>query len=284
MDSTSPRVIRNTLNQWRITAKKGLGQHFLADTEVLQTIISTADITPGDIIIEIGPGLGLLTSELAKKAGKVIAIELDNKLVNILRRTMIHRDNIQVVHADILKIDPYQEIRPRSSYKIVANLPYNIASATIQHILECPVKPTLMVVMVQKEVADAIAAPPGRMRLLSVIIQVNARVEVITKVPPKSFYPQPKVNSAIIRLVPHTLPVVEAADVKAFLDFVASGFSQPRKQLGNSLSQGLHLPNVQITDLLTVANIDRHRRAETLSINEWVMLWRCFCSMEICPQ
>ncbi|MBI2859685.1 MAG: ribosomal RNA small subunit methyltransferase A, partial [Chloroflexi bacterium] len=230
------RRIRAMLRRIGTRAKKSLGQNFLVDQAVLDIIFQAAQIGREDNVIEVGPGPGILTSGLAERAGRVVAVEKDDALANSLRGSMAHRKNVSVLTGDILQVAPWEHVG--DGYKVVANLPYNIASPTLRRFLSSPRPPKLMVVMVQKEVAEEIIAPPGRMRLLSVMVQYYAEAEIVATVQPHSFYPPPKVISAVLRLVPRGGATGE--DPKAFFDFVAAGFRQPRKQLSNSLGQGLN--------------------------------------------
>ena len=199
---------RRMLRSFDLKARKGLGQHFLIDEEVLQLITSAAELTPADIILEIGPGLGILTKELARQTRWVIAIELDSKLAAILKQTLASFDNITIINENILHIDPVlllQEHKTRfpqaiSSYKVVANLPYYITSPVLRHFLEASVKPEIMIVMVQKEVAEVIVAEPGQRSVLSIGVQFYGKPRIISYVPSHSFYPAPKVDSAILRI------------------------------------------------------------------------------------
>ncbi|MBI2853368.1 MAG: ribosomal RNA small subunit methyltransferase A [Chloroflexi bacterium] len=265
--------VRRMLRQAGAHARKGLGQHFLINRAVLNDIVAAAELTPDDIVIEIGPGLGILTEALAARAGRVIAIELDEKLVYRLRRTLAGFANVSIIQGDALEIQPWRQINA-STYKVVANLPYYVATPVIRKFLHAPKKPSILVVMVQKEVAESMAAPPGKMSLLSVIVQYYAQSKIAIEVPPDSFYPPPKVSSAVIKLVPHTAPPVEVEDAEAFFNFVAAGFRQPRKQISNSLAKGLEVAVSESAALLDRAGIDRHRRAETLDLKEWATLWK----------
>jgi len=203
-------------------------------------------------------------------------VELDDVLASTLERSMAARNNVRVVHGDIMRLEAWREVPDERDYKVVANLPYYIASATLTRFLEFPRKPELMVAMMQKEVAEEIVAGPGKLRFLSVLIQFYSRPEIIAEVPPSSFYPPPKVGSAILRLTPHTAPVVTVENPGEFLRFVAAGFRQPRKQLSNSLSHGLGIPAAEVSKQLRASGIDQHRRAETLTIQEWAALFQEF--------
>ncbi len=255
-----------------LKARKGLGQHFLIDAEVLRRVVAAAELKPDDLVVEVGPGLGILTKELVKKAGGVVAIELDDKLAALLKKTLAASQNVTVINGDVLKIEPSSLFEGRS-YKVVANLPYYITSPVLRHFLEAKVKPQTMVVMVQKEVAEAIAAEPGDMSLLSVSVQFYGSPEIISIVPPEAFYPAPEVSSAIVRINVYSKPAVDV-DEKSFFGTVRAGFAAPRKQLANSLAQGLGREKAEVLLLLQRANIDPSRRAETLTIEEWAGLNR----------
>ena len=267
---------KRLLSQFDLRARKGLGQHFLIDEEVLKRITSAAELDPADIVIEVGPGLGILTGELAQQAGGVIAIELDDKLAALLKQTMASFNNITVINGDVLKIEPADLItEPKAGYKVVANLPYYITSPVLRHFLEASAKPKVMVVMVQKEVAEAITAKPGEMSLLSVSVQFYGEPRIMGYVPAKCFYPAPKVDSAILRIALYPQPRV-AVDEASFFALVRAGFTAPRKQILNSLAQGLGVPKTEVLSLLERADIVSQRRAETLTLEEWARLWQVF--------
>jgi len=275
---------RGLLRRFDLRARKGLGQHFLVDEEVLNLITVAAELTPTDIVMEIGPGLGVLTRELAKQAGWVLAIELDNKLAAILKQALASSGNVTIVNEDVLGIDPAALLQEQSppevsgslSYKVVANLPYYITSPVLRHFLEASVKPQIIVVMVQKEVAEEITAKPGRMSLLSVSVQLYGEPTIIGYVPARCFYPAPEVDSAILRIALYSQPAVEIADKESFFALVRAGFSASRKQMGNSLAQGLGLPKAEVLSLLEETGIVPQRRAETLTLEEWARLWQVF--------
>jgi 16S rRNA (adenine1518-N6/adenine1519-N6)-dimethyltransferase len=261
------------LGQFGFRAKKGLGQHFLVDGRVLRRIVAAADLTPQDTVIEVGPGLGILTRELAQQAGRVMAVEADSEMVTALSEIVARYQNLTVIRGDIMHIDPVSLLSSQggvaSSYKVVANIPYYITSAVLRHFLEASHQPTLMVVMLQKEVGKAIMAQPGDMSLLAVSVQFYGKPSIVARVPARSFYPPPKVDSVILRLDVYDRPPVEVPSARAFFDTVRAGFSAPRKQLRNSLAQGLVIGTQAAADLLQRAGIDPRRRAETLTIEEW---------------
>lgn len=256
--------------------QKKLGQHFLIDESVLKVILSSAKLGPADVVIEVGPGLGILTKELAKQAAKVIAVEIDAKLVSALRREVSSFGSVEIVHGDILGISPQQLLKSEPvRYKVVANLPYYITSPVLRHFLEASVKPSLMVIMVQKEVGEAIAAT-AKMSLLSLRVQFYSKPAIVAYVPARSFYPAPKVDSLVLRLDVYSKPIIEVPDIVGFFDIISRGFSSPRKQLRNSLAQALGIPPNQVALLLEKAGVEARRRAETLNLGEWKKLWETF--------
>lgn len=274
---------RELLRRFDLKAKKSLGQHFLIDRGVLRHVIAAAELSPKDIVIEIGAGLGVLTRELALRAGQVIAVELDSHLAELLRKELHSFGNITVVNRDILEVDPEALLKEAISfqvdplcYKVVANLPYYITSAVLRHFLTARLKPGGMVVMMQREVARAIVAKPGDMSLLAVSVQFYGKPTVVRTVSARSFYPAPEVSSAILKieLYPHSpLPVTDEA---SFFELVRAGFTNPRKQITNSLAQGLGIPKADVLSLLEKAGIAHERRSETLTLEEWARLWHIY--------
>ncbi len=275
---------KKMLRRYDLKARKRLGQHFLIDDEVLRLIIFAAEIAPTDIILEVGPGLGILTRELAGKAGRVIAIELDDKLAALLEQTLSSFHNVTIINENILHIDlPALLPEPKSSlpgaevhYKVVANLPYYITSPVLHHFLQASVKPQTIIVMVQKEVAEAIVAEPGQRSVLSNMVQLYGKPKIVSYVPAQSFYPAPEVDSAILRIDVYPRPVVAITDEKGFFELIRAGFTARRKQIANSLAQGLGFHKNTALELLGKAGINPHRRAETLTLEEWAQLWEVF--------
>ena len=274
-------MYRQLLRQFGFKPRKRLGQHFLIDEAVLGRILSAAELSPGDIVVEIGPGLGILTEELARRGASIVAVEVDAKLVALLRKRLADFPDVRIVRADILKVTPRQLLRedlpasdPARSYKVIANLPYYITSPVLSHFLEAQPRPSEMVVMVQKEVGETIAAAPGKMRSISVKTQFYSKPVIVSYVPAASFYPPPKVDSVVLHLDVYSQPPMELSDVSGFFDIVMHGFSSPRKQLRNSLAHSLQLPPDQLASLLEKAGIEAKRRAETLSLQEWRELWK----------
>jgi 16S rRNA (adenine1518-N6/adenine1519-N6)-dimethyltransferase len=274
---------RRLLRRSGLRARKGLGQHFLVDEKVLEIILTAAELAPTDTVIEVGPGLGLLTGELAKQAGWVIAIELDTRLAAVLRKTLASFENVVILNEDVLGTDPKALLQAQapsfpetlSPYKVVANLPYYITSPVLRHFLEASIKPEVMIVMVQKEVAEAIVAGPGQRSVLSISVQFYGKPSIVSYVPASSFYPIPEVNSAILKIDVYPRPAV-AVDEKGFFTLVRAGFATSRKQVVNSLSRGLELPKAEVLALLEKAGIAPQRRAETFTLEEWARLWQVF--------
>ena len=272
--------VRMLLKEFDIQPRKGLGQNFLTDQRALERIVEAAELTPKDIVLEIGPGLGTLTRLLAERAGRVIAVELDQRLVEVLRQTATAKadlPNVEIVHGDILEMNPADLVRQHGAdlqYKVVANLPYYITSAILRHLLTAEVKPRLMVVTVQLEVARRIIAQPGDMSLLAVSVQFYGQPRIVTRVRAGAFYPSPQVDSAVIRIDLHRHPVAKVDDASSFFGVVRAGFAQRRKQLRNVLSAELDLPTSEVIQALSRAGVNPRRRAQTLSIEEWVRVWR----------
>ncbi len=254
--------------------RKSLGQHFLHDSRVVQRIVDAAELNPGDTVVEIGPGRGVLTKRLVQQAGQVIAVELDPQLCRELPSRLDFPDNLLCVNADARMADLPSlvtggESPDAGTYKVVGNLPYYAANPIIRRTLESSAPPALALFMVQKEVADSMTAAPGKMGLLSVATQFYADARRVCSVPPSAFRPAPKVRSAVVKLVIRKEPAVQVGDCDEFFDVVRAGFSAPRKQLHNSLGHGLGLDAAASYALLGIAGIDGRRRPSTLSVEEW---------------
>ncbi len=269
LHSSSPRPPR---------AKKSLGQNFLVDSRVRAKIVDAADISPTDTILEVGPGRGFLTKALAERAGRVVAVELDDGLVPRLQETFTDADNVEIVHGDARTVDIDCLVGKATKYKVVANLPYYAATPIVRRFLEAAHKPTTLVVMVQREVGQEMTAPPGKMGILSVATQVYGSPRIVASVPPKAFRPSPNVTSAVVRIDTYAEPAVAFDSVESFFTLVRAGFSTPRKQLHNSLKNGLDIDAEEIMALLGNAEISPTRRAQTLSIDEWRDLYREYVS------
>lgn len=257
-----------------VIPKKSLGQHWLHDEAILQAIAKPAKLTKNDTVLEIGPGLGTLTKILAQKAKDVIAIEFDVELARSLPKKL-QLDNVIIVNQDILRFD-FQSI---PDYKIVANIPYYLTSNLIRVMSESSHRPEVAVLLVQKEVAERVTAKPGAMSLLSVSAQFYWDVSLGVIVPSEAFTPPPKVDSQALIFTQPTTVLAEQIDTKLFFRIVKAGFSQRRKTLLNSLSAGLHLDRTAVQTWCVRADISEGRRAQTLSIQEWLNLYETYTKL-----
>ena len=258
-----------------IRPDKSLGQNFLQDDAELRKIITVSQIAPTDTVLEIGPGLGSLTRYLAIMAKEVVTVELDESLLPILSKVIREFNNVKVVRGDILRIT-IADLVKADSFRVVANIPYYITSAIIRHLLESHPKPNSIVLTIQKEVAQRICAKPGEMSLLALSVQVFGQPEIVAEISSSAFFPEPNVDSSVIRLDTFSEPALPAAELDSFFRLAKAGFSQKRKTLRNSLSAGLSISGDDAEGLLKKAGIDPKRRAETLSIPEWANLTSCF--------
>jgi 16S rRNA (adenine1518-N6/adenine1519-N6)-dimethyltransferase len=283
MDLFSPKTIKSLLAKYSAAPLKRMGQNFLINRGILQKIMEAANLDRGGTVLEIGPGLGSLTQELAGRAKKVIAVEKDKKFIEILKETLENYKNVEIINADILKLRN-SEIKKLGNYKLVANLPYYITSLVIRKFLEEKNKPEEMLLMVQKEVAQRICASPirssakrgeggqtARMSLLAVSVQFYADPQIIGFVSKGSFWPPPKVDSAILKITPKTQTSPELSSAE-FFTVVRAGFSAPRKQLAGNLAKMLKTERHIIEESLKKSGIEPSRRAETLNVEEWIKL------------
>jgi 16S rRNA (adenine1518-N6/adenine1519-N6)-dimethyltransferase len=258
--------------------KKSLGQNFLRDQEVLEKIISAADLEASENVMEIGPGEGVLTQELVKSAGKVIAIEKDDNLAEKLKAKYKNNPKLEIINGDILEVN-LPEIFEKNNfqkYKVIANIPYYITSLILRLFLETTYPPKEMILMVQKEVAQRISAQPGQMSILAVGVQYYAQVEILFNVDRKSFYPIPEVDSAVIRIKNIKNDTASKEETKIFFRFVRAGFSAKRKTLLNNLSTSLHLERGEVEERLKKAEIDPVQRAQELSVEDWKKIVNVF--------
>jgi len=317
--------LKTILKKYDLKPNKLLGQNFLIDRTVLEKIIGAADLSKKDTVLEVGPGLGILTEELAKHAGGVIAVEKDKGLASFLQKRFGRVKNIDILQGDAMKFNsPQPPLKLRGGegelyhYKLVANIPYYLTSHLIRKFLEAENPPAQIVLMVQKEVAQRICAKPPEMSLLAVSVQFYAEPKIISFVSKKSFWPRPKVDSAIIKITPRDtntchscpesvipakagiqfgvnssrnpgisgsrIPEVNAShyngagkcgtteEKKKFFTVVKAGFSHPRKQLINNLSQGLKIDRIKLVEILKKIGLAPQQRAETLSVEDWIKL------------
>lgn len=255
--------------------KKQLGQNFLKNYKVVEQIIASADISEKDMIIEVGPGMGILTEELAKSGAKVLAIEKDFNLIDKLRKDLGKYKNLKISHQDILLFDP---VSIDSNYKVIANIPYNITSPIIRKFLESPHKPQEMILMVQKEVAERICANPGSSErgLLTLIIEFYANAEILFEVSRQDFYPVPKVDSAVIKLIEKRKEKKDDIEPELFFKLVKAGFASKRQQIHNSLAATLRWDKEKVAGLLEKSQINPVLRAEDLSLENWLKLYQNF--------
>jgi 16S rRNA (adenine1518-N6/adenine1519-N6)-dimethyltransferase len=263
------------LREHGVRPRKQLGQNFLLDPAALERIVEAAGLSATDSVVEVGAGVGNLTRLLAAEAGSVIAVELDDRLVDILREQVAELANVRVIHGDVLNLPAFGF--GDLAYKVVGNLPYYITSAVLRHFLEDRPRPVLLVVTVQREVAERIVAEPGDMSLLAVSVQFYGRPRILARIPAGSFYPPPQVDSAILLIDVEAEPRVDLDEAVGEADFfrvVRAGFSQRRKTLRNSLSAGLALDATTVEERLREAGVDPRRRAQTLSLQEWAAVAR----------
>lgn len=263
----APLNVPALLRAHGLAPKKSLGQNFLIDPTALEKIVQAAGIG-SSAVLEVGPGLGSLTRVLAQAAGRVVAVELDNALIPVLEDVLGGMPNVEIVHGDILELDPARLMGP-GEYAVVANIPYYITSALIRHLLEAEVKPSRLVLTVQREVAERIVAGPGEMSLLALGVQVYGQPKIVARIPAGAFYPPPNVDSGVVRVDLYAEPAIPPGQIETFFRLAKAGFGQKRKTLRNSLSAGISWPATQTAALLESAGIDPQRRAETLSMDEW---------------
>lgn len=266
------------LDKYDIQPKKSLGQNFLHDPNMLEKIVSLAEVTKQDRVLEIGPGTGLLTEKLAQAAQQVITVELDDRLKPILQDVLAPYSNVRLIYEDILKVDVAALFRPEP-YLVVANVPYYITSAILRHLLENAHRPRRLILTVQKDVADRMISQPDDMSILAVSVQFYGKPRVVARLKPSVFWPRPDVDSAVVRIDTYDQPAVDVPDSDTFFRVVRAGFSQKRKQLHNSVGSGLQLDAESITRLFAEAGIDAKRRAETLKLEEWARLTRAYVAL-----
>ncbi|MBO8164865.1 MAG: 16S rRNA (adenine(1518)-N(6)/adenine(1519)-N(6))-dimethyltransferase RsmA [Brevibacillus sp.] len=279
-DIATPSRTRELLEKYGFSFKKSLGQNFLIDPNILHNIVAVAELTKDKAALEIGPGIGALTEQLCRTAGQVLAIEIDQRLLPILSDSLAVYDNVQVVHGDVLKLDVKRlmaEYLPAyDKVSVVANLPYYVTSPILMKLLEERLPLEHIVVMIQKEVAERIAAGPGSKDYgsLSVAVQFYAVAEVAMTVPASVFIPRPHVDSAVLKLTMRDRPAVEVADEGLFFRVVRASFGQRRKTLYNNLLGNLFGKDQRdlVTAVLKAADIDPSRRGETLSLAEFARL------------
>ena len=275
----SPEVVHYICKRFDIKMSKKLGQNFLIKRGIVDEIVHAAELTPGEPVLEVGPGIGTLTQGLAQSGADVTAIELDRRLLEVLATTLSSYDNVRIIHGDVLKLD-VPSIMNHKPFKVVANLPYYITTPIIMSLLESKLPIERLVVMVQKEVALRMVAKPGTKDYgaLSVAVQYYTEPDIVLDVPPKSFLPAPAVTSSVIRCVLRDKPPVDVIDEKLFFRVVKAGFAQRRKTFSNTMKT-TGLTKNQIDELLAKANIDGQRRGETFTLQEFADVANAWASL-----
>lgn len=274
----SPQVTNHILHRFKLRADKKLGQNFLIDENIVRNIVAAAELSDKDTVLEVGPGIGTLTQGLAESGASVVAVELDKRLLPVLDTTLEGYDNVRIVNGDILQVDIMQTVGV-DEFKVCANLPYYITTPIIFALLEKRLPMERLVAMVQKEVAERMAAKPGGKDYgaLSVAIQYYTEPEIAFIVPPSSFIPAPSVDSAVIVCKRREKPPVEVCDEALFFRVVKAAFSLRRKMLNNSL-KNMGIKGEQVTKWLELAGVDGKRRAETLSLEDFAALTNTFAA------
>jgi 16S rRNA (adenine1518-N6/adenine1519-N6)-dimethyltransferase len=268
----TPGQLQRLLRSEGLRPRKSLSQNFLTDPEALDAIVAAAELVPGDMVIEVGPGLGVLTRRLLAAGASVTAVEVDPRLAAYLRRELGEIERFELIEADALSLHP-REVVPDAPYKLVANIPYHITSPLLHAFLDGEQPPELTVLLVQAEVAERVASPPGGMSYLSVFVQNVASAEIVRRVPAAAFEPAPEVDSAILRLRRRPDPPVPPGPGREpFYRVVQAGFRQRRKQVHNGLTRELPVDRAAVSRALAACGIDPERRPQTLTVDEWSCL------------
>lgn len=286
LDLTDLKTVKELLTHYNLSAQKSLGQHFLVDAGALRTMLEAAELGKRDFVVEVGPGFGVLTFPVAERAGRVLAIETDKRIIGILKALGSGVPNIDLLPANVLRLNSkelyeryrqWRKVKAGSThYKLVSNLPYYITSPILKLFLENDTRPDLITVMVQREVAERITAKPGEMSILAVSVQFFGKPELVRTVPRQSFWPKPEVDSAILKITPYPKLPHDIDDVRLFFRIVKAGFGERRKQLHNSLAGGLRLDDKAVRNWLAGAGIDPKTRAQDLSVAQWAKLYHHF--------
>ena len=272
-----PQTLLPRLRNLGLRPRKGLGQHYLTDPGILTDIVAAAELPPDAVVIEVGPGPGALTAALAPVSGRLIAIELDNRLAPLLTELYEAWPQVYILHADALKLSPRQALEQTGGvapYYALGNIPYYITSPLLRHFLEAELPPQRMLFTIQLDVARRIVAQPPQMSLLAVSVQAYARPQIVRKLPPGAFTPPPKVHSAVLRLDILPQPLISPRQRAAFFSVVRAGFGQKRKTLRNSLAAGLHLSTSATEAAIKAADLNPRQRAQELDIPQWLRLMK----------
>jgi 16S rRNA (adenine1518-N6/adenine1519-N6)-dimethyltransferase len=276
LDSSSPDAFslmnaRKLLQKYKIRPNRRLGQNFLVDPRSLSKVITAAELTGEENVLEVGAGLGALTCRLAQVAQQVFSVEVDKRFLPLLEEVAGHYENVILIYGDILELN-VTTIIEEGSYMVIANIPYNITSALIRHLLESDKPAERLVLTVQCEVAERIIAEPGSLSLLAVSVQIYGKPQIAARIPAKAFYPKPKIDSAVLRVDIHPEPIVGQAYLPTLFRLARAGFGQKRKQLRNSLAGGLRLSPSVVVEWLQQAAIPPTSRAQELGLDAWVQL------------
>jgi 16S rRNA (adenine1518-N6/adenine1519-N6)-dimethyltransferase len=266
-----PLSIPGILKESGLTPNKGLGQNFLVDPHYLSMVAEAGELTSEDAVLEIGAGIGNLTRYLGCKAGRVVAVEIDQHLFPVLIDLTKQYENIDVVEGNILNF-AIEDLVGSTDFVVVANIPYYITSKIIRHLMTSSTQPSRVILTIQEEVAQRICSTSGKNSLLSLSVQVYGRPSIVARIPAGAFYPVPKVESAIVKIDILAEPLIPARNLKIFFSLARAGFGQKRKNLRNSLSASAELDKKSTTELLQSTGIDPNRRAETLSLQEWSVI------------
>ena len=269
MDLTDTHDLKIALQLAGLKADKNLGQHFLVDQESLQAVMAAGDLKADDTVLEIGPGLGVMTTPLTQQVGKVIAVEADQRLADLLRRDQ--PANLEIVHQDIMRFD--LRLLPKR-YKVVANIPYYLTSGILRLFLEADSKPQILALLIQKEVAERVTAQPGNMSVLALSVQYYGKPELKAVVERHKFWPPPQVDSAVLQIKVHKKPAFPAEPDKLFR-LIKAGFGEKRKMLKNSLAGGLNIAMDLSAKLIDESRLAETARAQELSLNDWQRLYLC---------
>lgn len=262
---------RALLKRNRIRPSKAMGQNFLIETEVVEEIVAIAEIGPGDLVIEIGPGMGILSRQIISSGATLIGVELDRDLAELLRNDLNGFENFGLIEQDARYLDP-AEITGGKPYQVVANLPYSVATVILRNLMESSHPPTRMTVMVQREVAERMTAEPGAMSLLGLATDLYADANIAMIVPPEVFLPPPKVDSAVVRMDTRSA-LRGTAEMRArMFELATMAFQRKRKTLSNGLSMGLGKPKSELDQLLAGIDVDPMRRPQTLGVDEWLRI------------
>jgi 16S rRNA (adenine1518-N6/adenine1519-N6)-dimethyltransferase len=270
-----PLDAKAVLKSYGISPKKKLGQNFITRQSAVDQVIAASSLGKTVQILEIGAGLGALTLSLAKQRHKVVAVEYDQRLIPILKDMLGSYANVNIIHGDFLQLKLEDVITP-PEYFVVANIPYQITSAAIRKVVEAPYPARRTVLTIQKEVAERIVAEPGNLSLLALSVQIFGLPRIYSDIPSKAFYPQPKVESSVLRVDMYPQPLIPMSEIDHFFRIAKAGFAQKRKKLRNALSAGLHITSEEVEDIMVRAKIEPSMRAQELALDQWQQLSRSF--------